>query len=148
MTYEPLDAEVRSRSNGRLTMADTVNGYLEDVRHAAGIMQVEFDSANIDQQRAVVELALAGAPDVRVNWSPYLGWCFAGDDGVWLYRVGIEGDVASLVPDPDEVAGWLRVLASGERTGHQDPPAPLESHDEALIDRLLTFGAGTDPYSM
>ncbi len=148
MTYESLDVEVRSRSNGRLTMADTVTGYLEDVRHAAGIMQVEFDAANVDQQRAVVELAMTGVPDVRVNWSPYLGWCFAGGDGVWLYRVGVESDAASLVPDPDEVAGWLRVLAAGERTGHHDPPTPLDPHDEALIDRLLTFGTGADPYSM
>ena len=42
---------------------------------------------------------------------------------------------------------WERVLATGDRTGHVEQPMPLDPDDDALVERLATFGQGTDPHT-
>lgn len=146
MNGDPLDRHVRDRTEGRLGTVDAMAGYLDDVRTAARAMEIELDTARLDRQRMTVEIVVSGAPEISVEWTPYLGWSFS-EEGRRYYRVGQEADAASLLPDPDEAAGWLGVLATGDRTGHVEQPMPLDPDDDALVERLATFGHGTDPHT-
>lgn len=39
-------------------------------------MEIEVDTAHLDRQRITVEIVVSGAPEISVEWTPYLGWSF------------------------------------------------------------------------
>ncbi|RRO16986.1 hypothetical protein EIL87_11950 [Saccharopolyspora rhizosphaerae] len=137
---------MRDRTAGRFGVLDAMARYLDDVRAAARAMEIELDTARLDPQRMTLEIAVQRAPEISVEWSPYLGWSFSAGGGRY-YRVGREADAASMLPDPDEAAGWLAVLATGDRTGHAEQPMPLDPEDDTLVERLVTHGQGLDPHT-
>lgn len=146
MSRDLLEVRVRDRTDGRIGAVDAMAGYLDNVRQAARAMEIELDTARLDRQRMTIEIAVSEAPEISVEWTPYLGWSFSGEGGRY-FRVGREADAASLLPDPDEAAGWLGVLATGDRTGHAEQPMPLDPEDDTVIERLVTCGRGTDPHT-
>jgi hypothetical protein len=148
MPDDSLDTLLRRRTNDGIGLASAVSGYLDEVRRMAAVAGVELDTARYDRSRTRIEIVPAAAPDILVRWTPDVGWSFSYSDDQGerrvYYRVGRETDAASIIPDADNVGAWLAVLVDGNRDGHTDQPEPLHPQDEALIERLRTFGAGSN----
>ncbi|QUH02454.1 hypothetical protein HUO13_18065 [Saccharopolyspora erythraea] len=147
MNDQQLNEQVRERTQGQRELTDVVASYLAAVRDAAGMLGLDFEGSRSGAESPSIEIELGGVPGVLVFWTPYRGWGYRDEHGEHFYRVGIESDAASLVPDAEVVSAWLRVLDSGDLEGHQDAPEALHPGDPALVERLATLGAGEDPHA-
>ncbi|WP_243794381.1 DUF6292 family protein [Saccharopolyspora gloriosae] len=147
MNHEVLDQQVRERTREKMSLASTIVGYLDEVRAAAEVLEIPVSNSKAVTSEARLEVELDHAPDLRVGWTPYQGWYYRTDQDDVYYRVGSETDAASLMPEASAVAGWLQLLSTGNRDGHADAPEELDPEDQALVERLVTFGGGADPHS-
>lgn len=147
MNNEVLDQQVRGRTRDRLSLASAILGYLDEVRSGADVLEVPISNARAVTSEARLEVDLERAPDLHVGWTPYQGWYFRTGQGDVCFRVGSETDAASLVPEASTVAVWLQLLSRGNRDGHADAPEELDPEDQALVERLVTFGGGTSRLS-
>lgn len=149
MDHQALDDALRVFTDPEVTLADAVLGYARSMQQAAALVGVELAAVDVDTDTVRVVLRLRAAPDLQVHWNPVLGWIHqrapsvgedTGEPHQITYRVGAENDAASLVPDPDVVAGWLAALADGERGGHREPPERATPDDPALLAALAAHG--------
>lgn len=147
MNHDVLDHEVRERTHGKMDLASVIVGYLEEVRAGAEVLGIPLSNAQAATSEVRLDVELSQAPGLQVGWTPYQGWYFRAENGGVHYRVGSETDAASLVPEASSVAAWLRLLSAGNRDGHADEPEHLDPDDQALVERLVTFGGGVDPHS-
>lgn len=147
MNHDVLDQQVRQRTRDEMNLASAILGYLDEVRSGAEVLRIPLSKARAVTSEARLEVELDQAPDLQVGWTPGRGWYYRTDRGEVYYRVGSETDVASLVPEASNVVAWLQLLSTGNRDGHSDAPEELDPEDQALVERLVTWGGGTDPHS-
>ncbi|MBA8824809.1 hypothetical protein FHX42_002156 [Saccharopolyspora lacisalsi] len=144
-----LDTQLRQHSRNTFGLDTALSGYLEAIRRATNVLELELTSASANHVDGRIELTLRAAPNVNIEWTPHRGWVLVcpGDPQRYYYRVGSEADAASVMPDPETVASWLLLVSEGNRDGHHESPEPLDPGDNALLDRMYTFGSGRDPYT-
>lgn len=147
MSHEVLDQQIRERTREKMSLASAVVGYLDEVRAGAEVLEVPVSNSRAITSEARLEVELDQAPDLRVGWTPYQGWYYRTGQGDAYFRVGSEADAASLMPEASAVAVWLQLLSTGNRDGHADAPEELDPEDQALVERLVTFGGGADPHA-
>lgn len=149
MDNREVDEALRAYTEGEVTLVDAVNGYAESVQQAADVLGIELAGLDIDTvaEPARLLLRLAADPGLRIEWNLALGWLHTpiptaglalGEPHEITYRAGDEGDAANLAPDADVVAAWLAVLATGDRSGHQEPPERPAPDDPGLLAQLAT----------
>lgn len=137
-----LNESLLAHTGDKLGLRDAAEGYCQAVRAAATAIAVALSESDVADDGAHVSVRLATQPELAVEWTPAVGWYLDTEDGNRAYRVAQEADAAGVVPDPDTVAAWLAVLASGDRSGHAESPEWLSADDPALLELLATRGAG------
>lgn len=141
MEYHLLDGCLRGHTAGLMGLADAASGYLTAVRRATSVLGISLDGARLDLELMSIEIALVDAPELLIRWTPSTGWIYTDGRSAPRYRVTSKS-ATSTVPDADNVAAWLGVLARGHRPGHRGAPQEPALENRALIDRLATFGNG------
>ncbi|GAA5142077.1 hypothetical protein [Pseudonocardia adelaidensis] len=155
MANEEVDCALQAYTDRAATLADALNRYAASIRDACALLGVDLASLDLDTDAEPARLALrlSAAPDLRVGWNLALGWFHAparahgepkGEAHPITYRVGAETDPADLVPDPEDVAAWLVILAGGDRSGHPEPPGRPAPDDPGLLAQLARH-AGYGP---
>lgn len=137
-----LDEALLARTGGRIGLERVARTYSRAVGDAARVLDLSLSEVAVDRDSGRIAIRLPEQPALVISWTPESGWWWAADDGTRMYRVTSEADAAGVVPSPDTVAAWLRVVATGDRSGHADPPEELNAEDEALLDLLVTYGTG------
>lgn len=142
MDLPTLNKTLLTRTEHKHGLREVVESYSRAVEDAAGVLDLELASSEISGDSGGLALRLADQPALAVGWTPATGWYWDTDDEGRVYRVTSEADAAGIVPSPETVAAWLRVVAAGDRSGHTHPPEELTTEDEALLDLLITYGTG------
>lgn len=141
MDLPRLNEALLVRSRQKCGLREVVEAYLRAVEDAAGVLEVSLASSEINGGSGGISLWLVDQPALPVGWTPTTGWYWDTANGR-VYRVSREADAAGIVPSPETVAAWLRVLSVGDRSGHTEPPEEPTADDEALLDLLITYGRG------
>jgi hypothetical protein len=146
-----VDDALQAYTDRAVTLADALNRYARSIQDACTLIGVDLASIDLDTdaEPARLVLRLSAAPDLQVEWNLVLGWFHApapvpgepkGQPHQITYRVGAETDPADLVPDPEDVAAWLVILATGDRSGHPEPPERPAPDDLGLLAQLARHG--------
>lgn len=141
MEYHLLDGCLRGHTAGLMGLDDAASGYLDAVSRATSVLGIPLDSARLDPELISIEITLVDVPELLIRWSPSTGWIYTDGRGAPRYRVTSKS-ATSTVPDADNVAAWIGVLARGHRPGHHGTPHEPALENRALVDRLATFGNG------
>ncbi|RCW45819.1 hypothetical protein DFQ14_102120 [Halopolyspora algeriensis] len=142
MDAAALNESLLAHTAGKLGLRDAAEGYAQAVHEAAEAVGVALAGVDVAGDGTRISVRPATQPELTVEWVPAAGWYLNTEDGSRAYRVTREADAAGVIPAPDTVAAWLSVLAAGDRSGHAEPPEEPTADDPALLELLVTRGAG------
>ena len=131
MDLATLNTALVARTGQKYGLREVVEAYARAVADAADVLEVSLAGSEIRGDSGGISLWLAEQPALAVGWTPATGWYWDTAEAGRVYRVTSEADAAGLVPSPETVAAWLRVIADGDRSGHTHPPeepAPKTRH--------------------
>lgn len=142
MDLAALNESLLAHTGHKLGLREAAEGYAQAVEEAANALGRTLAGVDVADDGAWISVRPVAQPELTVTWTPVVGWYLDAEDGRRAYRVTREADAAGMIPAPDTVAAWLSVLAAGDRSGHVEPPEELTADDPALLDLLVTHGAG------
>lgn len=137
-----LNESLLAHTGRKLGLREAAEGYAQAIRGTAEMMAVALAGIDVAEDGTWISMRPAAQPELTVEWTPAVGWYLDAEDGSRAYRVTREADAAGVVPAPDTVAAWLSVLSAGDRSGHDEPLEELTADDPALLELLVTHGAG------